>query len=76
MPEQMKELFPQPEAKDDYEDKLRRAIQESQRSRNNYSEDPNFVVTKTDDIDLDYNRIESGDDYSEDDDAFFSDLNS
>lgn len=76
MPEHMKELFPQPEIKDDYEDKLRRAIQESQRSRNNYSEDPNFVVTKTDDIDLDYNRIESGDDYSDDDDAFFSDLNS
>ena len=76
MPEQMKEYFPKPETSNNpYEDQLREAIMEAQRNTSNFSLSPNAVVTRNDDIEMDYDKI-TEDDYTDYDDDFFRDLNS
>lgn len=76
MSEQMKEYFPKPETSNNpYEDQLREAIMEAQRNTSNFSLSPNAVVTRNDDIEMDYDKI-TEDDYTDYDDDFFRDLNS
>ena len=72
----MKEYFPKPEPqRNPYEDQLREAIMDMQRNKSNFSLSDRAVVTKNDDIELDYTKI-TEDDYDQYDDDFFKDLNS
>lgn len=72
----MKELFPAPQPKEDeYQRQLREAIHRNQMERSNFSETDGVVVTKTDKLDTDYDNMMYGDDFSDDDDLFFKDMN-
>ena len=76
MDDKMKEYFPKPEPqRNPYEDQLREAIMDMQRNKSNFSLSDRAVVTKNDDIELDYTKI-TEDDYDQYDDDFFKDLNS
>lgn len=77
MDSSMQSYFPKPEPREDpYEAELRRAIYEAQQARSNYSETSDIIVTKDDNIDMDYNRLMDGDDYDVNDLDFFDELNS
>lgn len=77
MTPEMKEMFPAPEpVKNPYEEKLREAILEAQRSRSNFSLSDNAVVTRNNDDDFDYTQYTEDDVYTDYDDDFFKDLNS
>ena len=73
----MQKLFPTPEPKvDPYEQALKEAIRESQRTRSNFSETEIATVTKDDNLDMDYDSMMDGEDaLSDDESAFFEDLN-
>ena len=76
MDDKMKEYFPKPEPqRNPYEDQLREAIMDMQRNKSNFSLSDRAVVTKNDDIELDYTKI-TEDDYDQYDDDFLKDLNS
>ena len=76
MPDNMKEMFPAPQPKEDiYQQQLRAAIARSQAERRNYSETDGVTVIKTDTLDTDYDRMMYNDDYGDDEDQFFKDLN-
>lgn len=76
MPLEMKQMFPEPESRrNTFEDELRNAIAENQRLRQNFSESDLAVVTKDDNIELDYTKLEEEDDFSEDELDFFLELN-
>ena len=76
MTPEMKELFPNPEPeRNPYEELMRQTLMEYQRNTSNFSLDSHAVVTKDDDLDVDYEKFEE-DQYGLDDDEFFKDLNS
>ena len=75
MPETMKEWFPKPQEEDPYERMVKEAIRKSQMERSNFSDTDGVVVTKDDQIDMNYDNIRFGEDYSSFDDDFFADLN-
>ena len=76
MTPQMKKWFNPPAKKDPYEDQIKEAIRKSQLERSNFSNSDGAVVTKDDKLDMDYDNIMYGDNYSMEDDVFFADLNS
>jgi hypothetical protein len=76
MSPQMKKWFNPPAKKDPYEDQIKEAIRRSQMERSNFSNSDGAVVTKDDKLDMDYDNIMYGDNYSMEDDVFFADLNS
>lgn len=77
MSQEMKQQFPAPIPKiDPFEEELRKAIMENQRARSNFSESDMAVVTKDDNIELDYTRLDLDDEFTEEDSAFFGELNS
>lgn len=77
MDDKMKEMFPAPPPKEDlYQQQLKEAIRRSQLERSNFSETFGVNVQKTDKLDTDYYNIMHGDDYGDDEDDFFRDINS
>ena len=75
MSKEMQEMFPAP-SKDNYEQLLKNAIFENQRSRQNFSETANAIVTSDDQLDMDYNAMMDGDDDLSDEELnFFDDIN-
>lgn len=73
---EMQSYFPPPTPKEDrYERELKKALMQSQYERENFSESDQAVITKDDNIDIDYNNI-LNDKFDDEDDDFFSELNS